>query len=455
MFFGIVNHDIRTPLNAILGYAELLRGGVGSQAEMYEALDSIRASGTTLLQLVNDVLDLEKMDVGKMTLCPEPMRLSRLVDDVFASFRLAASEKGIELVDRVADVPVVLLDEHRFRQILFNLIGNAVKFTSRGFVTVSASYTGTKLEVSVSDTGCGIPPDMLGRAITAAGYAFSVATFSLDENDKLSFLNDELLRATDLVIAAHAPRNVQKCLAESGLNHIFVYGERPECSDRPWIRLAPETAISHFAEHCEKAGVTQVTQVRFEGRSREMVDAEAALAEKGIKSSWMTIPRGDVDKIRFNDAASCACEAFATMPRGQINGVFLFWNSFITQGAIMAVLAVPGTLYWMRNISSSFALEPHAAFVPEFSEHSQPGMLGREMIPSKGSRGSSGRATSGKSFMPTCRTPSRCWRSALAATYTRYTLRHIACALADGGSCRRRSCRSSIRPAASWRQTRQ
>lgn len=184
----------------------------------------------------------------------------------------------------------------------------------------------------------GLVADMLGRTITAAGYAFSIATFSLDENDKLSFLNDELLRATDLVIAVHAPRNVQKCLAESGLNHIFVYGEMPECSDRPWIRFAPETAISHFAEHCEKAGVTHVTQVRFESRNRETADAEAALAERGIKSSWMTIPRGDVDKIRFNDAASCACEAFAAMPRSQINGVFLFWNSFIAQGAIMAFL---------------------------------------------------------------------------------------------------------------------
>ena len=161
MFFSIVSHDIRTPLNAIIGYSELLRHGLDSQAERDEALDSICASGTTLLQLVNDVLDLAKMDAGKIVLSPEPVRLDKLTGEVFLSFRLDASGKGIELVNRTAGVPTVMLDGHRFRQILFNLIGNAVKFTERGSVTVAASYTGTTLEVSVADTGCGIAPDML------------------------------------------------------------------------------------------------------------------------------------------------------------------------------------------------------------------------------------------------------------------------------------------------------
>ena len=164
-FFSIVSHDIRTPLNAILGYSELLQNGVQSEAEKNEALKSIRASGTTLLQLVNDVLDLAKMDSGKMTLLPEPVRLAQLADEVFASFRMVATGKGIELVNRTAEVPTVMLDEHRFRQILFNLVGNAVKFTGRGSVTVAASYADSTLEVSVTDTGCGIPPDMLTRIL--------------------------------------------------------------------------------------------------------------------------------------------------------------------------------------------------------------------------------------------------------------------------------------------------
>ena len=161
MFFSIVSHDIRTPLNAILGYSALLKSDLKSKEERDEALESISASGTTLLQLVNDVLDLAKIDSGKMALHPEPVRLAKLTDNVFASFRLTAKGKGIELVNRTAEVPAVLLDEHRFRQVLFNLVGNAVKFTGHGSVTVAASYTGTDLEVSVSDTGCGIAPDML------------------------------------------------------------------------------------------------------------------------------------------------------------------------------------------------------------------------------------------------------------------------------------------------------
>ena len=164
LFFSIVSHDIRTPLNAILGYSELLQSGL-DESERDEALQSIRASGTTLLQLVNDVLDLAKMDAGKMTLQPGPMRLDHLTDEVFASFRMAAAEKRIELVNRTGEVPTILLDEPRFRQVLFNLVGNAVKFTAKGTVTVAASYTGTDLEVTVSDTGCGIPSDMLTRVL--------------------------------------------------------------------------------------------------------------------------------------------------------------------------------------------------------------------------------------------------------------------------------------------------
>ena len=165
MFFSIVSHDIRTPLNAILGYSELLQKGIKSEAERDEALKSIQASGTTLLELVNDVLDLAKMDAGKMTLSLQPVRLAQLTDEVFSSFHMAAAGKGLELANRTADVPTLLLDEHRFRQILFNLVGNAVKFTTKGSVTVAASYVGKNLEVSVTDTGCGIPADILPRIL--------------------------------------------------------------------------------------------------------------------------------------------------------------------------------------------------------------------------------------------------------------------------------------------------
>ena len=165
MFFSIVSHDIRTPLNAILGYSELLRFGGQNEAEKAEALNAIRSSGTTLLQLVDDVLDLAKMDSGKLVLRPEPVKLSQLTEEVFSSFRLKASEKGIALENRTGGVPVAMLDDRCFRQLLFNLIGNAVKFTENGTVTVEASLSGGCLELAVSDTGCGIPRNMLSHIL--------------------------------------------------------------------------------------------------------------------------------------------------------------------------------------------------------------------------------------------------------------------------------------------------
>ena len=165
MFFSIVSHDIRTPLNAILGYSELLQDGIPDQAKRNEALKSIRDSGTMLLQLVNDVLDLSRMESGKITLSPRPVRLEQLVDAVFSSFRMSASAKGIELVNHTIGLPVIMVDEHRFKQILFNLVGNAVKFTDHGSVIVAAACSEANLELAVSDSGCGIPPDMLTRVL--------------------------------------------------------------------------------------------------------------------------------------------------------------------------------------------------------------------------------------------------------------------------------------------------
>ena len=161
MFFSIVSHDIRTPLNAILGYAELLQLGVEGKEELDDAVKAILTSGTTLLQLVNDVLDISKIDAGELALKPEPVKISTLADDVFSSFAGVAAKKEVQLVNLADGVPAVLLDALRFKQILFNLVGNAVKFTGSGKVTVAAACSGTGIEVVVSDTGCGIPPEIL------------------------------------------------------------------------------------------------------------------------------------------------------------------------------------------------------------------------------------------------------------------------------------------------------
>ena len=178
---------------------------------------------------------------------------------------------------------------------------------------------------------------VLGHKLADAGYSFSSVTFSRGSRDSLAFLKSELLRATDLVIAARPTPQVQKLLAESGVNHFFVYGDKLESNDRPWIRLFPDEALSQFAAHCFRAGVKQVVQVRLEGA--DTFDAQPALAERGIGCSWMTISRTKESWGRFDNIMHIGYETFAAMPRANIPDILLFWDGYFAQGATMAFLA--------------------------------------------------------------------------------------------------------------------
>ena len=168
-FFSTVSHDIRTPLNAIIGFSEMLKAGFETEAERGQAIDAILLSGKTLLGLVNDILDLSKLESGKMEILPEPTDCSRLVRGVVDVFRAAAGKPGLEIRCSVPDMPPLMIDPQRLRQIIFNIIGNAVKFTEKGYVEVRATYkrpgdapAGT-FRLEVEDTGCGISPEDLRR----------------------------------------------------------------------------------------------------------------------------------------------------------------------------------------------------------------------------------------------------------------------------------------------------
>lgn len=169
LFFSTVSHDIRTPLNAIIGYAELMEHGIEDEEERKHAFGAIVSNGHVLLDLVNDVLDLSKLDAGKTVLAPELTDFEQLASDVLHTFDVAVSGKDIDLEEDFTTIPTLMIDRHRIRQILFNLIGNAVKFTEQGEIILSARFeknpeedirTGI-LTFSISDTGCGIPPDDL------------------------------------------------------------------------------------------------------------------------------------------------------------------------------------------------------------------------------------------------------------------------------------------------------
>ncbi len=167
LFFSTVSHDIRTPLNAIIGFSELLRNGIEDPNEKAQALDAIATSGQTLLDLINDVLDLSKLEAGKIVFAPELTDFNKLASGVLHSFDISVLGRDVALEERIPPVPLLFVDPHRIRQILFNLIGNAAKFTEHGKITLSASFeknpismeeTG-RLTFSVADTGCGIAED--------------------------------------------------------------------------------------------------------------------------------------------------------------------------------------------------------------------------------------------------------------------------------------------------------
>ncbi|MBI2827262.1 MAG: PAS domain S-box protein [Planctomycetia bacterium] len=168
-FVANMSHEIRTPLNSILGFTDLLldtRDGVGD-AERREYLTTIRASGQHLLELINDILDLSKIEAGRMEVELVPASPHQLISEVVSLMRVRAREKGLSLEYHwTTGVPeTIRTDPARLRQLVMNLVGNAIKFTETGSVTIQVSLDVARSEpclaFEVSDTGIGIPPDKL------------------------------------------------------------------------------------------------------------------------------------------------------------------------------------------------------------------------------------------------------------------------------------------------------
>jgi signal transduction histidine kinase/ActR/RegA family two-component response regulator len=148
-FLANMSHEIRTPMNAILGFSELLRTQMAASKDR-NYLDAISSSGRTLLALINDILDLSKIEAGKLELQYEPVSVAGLVDEIQKLFSIKAGEKGIKLLTQVdPKLPHgLMLDEVRLRQVLFNVVGNALKFTEKGQVTIRARAECEPLERS-------------------------------------------------------------------------------------------------------------------------------------------------------------------------------------------------------------------------------------------------------------------------------------------------------------------
>ena len=165
-FLANISHEIRTPMNAILGFAEILSDKVSDNDKYKEYIKGITSSGKNLLNLINDILDLSKIEAGRLEVNNHNLNINELICEVSQIFSVKTEEKGISIEQEILDnVPeYIISDETRIRQILFNIIGNAVKFTGEGGIkikvyadNINLSLSTFNLIIEVSDTGIGIP----------------------------------------------------------------------------------------------------------------------------------------------------------------------------------------------------------------------------------------------------------------------------------------------------------
>ncbi|HSG91992.1 MAG TPA: ATP-binding protein [Pseudomonadales bacterium] len=178
-FLANMSHEIRTPMNAILGFTEVLKRGYGrSDADSARYLDTIASSGTHLLNLINDILDLSKVEAGRIELEITEAEPRRVFHEIVEVLRIRAEEKGILLRYRPdGPLPAVIRSDHpKIRQILINLVGNALKFTESGTVTLVSRYEAGRLRIDVIDTGIGMTEEQAGRIFESFGQADSSIT---------------------------------------------------------------------------------------------------------------------------------------------------------------------------------------------------------------------------------------------------------------------------------------
>jgi signal transduction histidine kinase len=166
VFLASMSHELRTPLNSIIGFTGIMLQGMagGLNDEQQKQLTIVKSSASHLLGLINDVLDISKIEAGRIELSLEEFKIADMMKDVVQTFSQMVSEKGLKLVTEVPENLVLFSDKRRVKQVFMNLVSNAVKFTDQGTVKIAARVlNGGKLELCVSDTGIGIKEEDMSR----------------------------------------------------------------------------------------------------------------------------------------------------------------------------------------------------------------------------------------------------------------------------------------------------
>ncbi|MEW5956431.1 MAG: ATP-binding protein [Chloroflexota bacterium] len=268
-FLANMSHELRTPLNAILGYAHLLQQWP-LPADVINRLNIIRQSGDHLLTLINDLLDLSKVEAGKMNLYPTPLHLPRFLEQIAGIIQARAEQKGLDFYYQAgAELPAwVEADETRLRQVLLNLLGNAVKFTDAGRVTLRVKAEGGRMKdinnldpsslilhpssfiphpsplilltFEVADTGPGIPPDQVKRLFRPFEQAGEVSRQVEGTGLGLTISRQLVqLMGSDLHVESPPPPHLRRQSPPRSGEGLTIYDYSPR-SEAEWdLRLTP------------------------------------------------------------------------------------------------------------------------------------------------------------------------------------------------------------------------
>ena len=240
-FFSTISHDVRTPLNAIVGFSQMLKLGFKTKKESDDAVDSILVSSKALLGLVNDILDLSRCDVGETDVAHTPTDCHVLMHEIVESFRVATAGGKVAIRDASEDMPVLMVDHMRLRHVIFNLMSNAVKFTASGYIELRARFdrvdkaTSGTLRIEVEDTGTGI---------------------SVEDQKRI----DSPYEQTDSKIARHGGtgfglaigRRFVEAMGGSLTVKSFLGKGSTFFIDIPGVQVAPQTAAAHEVVHEHK-----------------------------------------------------------------------------------------------------------------------------------------------------------------------------------------------------------
>ncbi len=159
-FLANMSHEIRTPMNGILGFTELLENTETTVEEQKKYLGIIRSSGNRLLNLINDIIDISKIEAGQIEINTSPVNIVEILKEILLFFKPEADKKGLQLIcnfERLEDSVVIKTDREKVYAILVNLIKNAIKFTDQGSVEFGYNLIDTSIEFFIKDTGIGIP----------------------------------------------------------------------------------------------------------------------------------------------------------------------------------------------------------------------------------------------------------------------------------------------------------